>query len=67
MPSIEHLLTVAQAASRLGITRRGVLQAISRNAIAAQKLPTRTGAYLIEPEEVERYNALRQRPESAVS
>ncbi|WP_082521243.1 MULTISPECIES: helix-turn-helix domain-containing protein [unclassified Rhodococcus (in: high G+C Gram-positive bacteria)] len=66
MPSIEHLLTVAQVASRLGITRRAVQQAIARNALAAQKLPTKTGAYLIEPDEVDRYDQAR-RHETAVS
>ncbi|NHP16002.1 helix-turn-helix domain-containing protein [Rhodococcus sp. IC4_135] len=59
MPNLEQCKTAAQAAERLRITPRAVLQAIARGAMKAEKLPGRTGAYLIPNEEIEKYATTR--------
>lgn len=46
---------VTEAARRLGMTRRGVHKAIHRGDLHALKLPGPTGAYVLDPTEVERF------------
>ncbi len=50
--AMTNLLTVYQAATRLGITGDGVMAAIRRGAMAAERLGS---FWVITPQEVERY------------
>lgn len=53
--------TTSQAAERLGTTPRYVAQLVERRRLTpATKLPGRTGAYLFEDEEIERYAEARK-------
>ena len=45
-------LSVAEAADRAGIPRRTLRYAITSGALKAHKLPGVTGAYLIDPAEL---------------
>lgn len=57
-PTPEARITVAQAADRLGLTRRGVIHRIARGDIEAVKVGDGlTSAYLIPLSEVERHEA----------
>lgn len=53
------VLTVAEVAKLLGQPRRTVAEQVRLGAIPSEKLPGRTGAYLIERADVER---LREQP-----
>ncbi|WP_419218715.1 helix-turn-helix domain-containing protein [Gordonia sp. CPCC 205333] len=55
----ESMVTVAEAAGILGISRRGVTAAIRSNRLTARKLQGRTGAYLLDLDEVRKFAALR--------
>ena len=53
--SNQEPIGVTEAAARLRMTRRGVHKAIHRGDLPARKLPGRTGAYVLDPADVERY------------
>ena len=59
MGTVPHVsnqpIGVTEAAHRLRMTRRGVHKAIQRGDLQALKLPGRTGAYVLDPSEVDRY------------
>lgn len=57
-------MTTLQAAEALGITRRAVVARVERGALVpALRLPGRTGAYLLDAEQIERA-AASKRPEA---
>ncbi len=53
-------ITAQEAAALLGITRRGVTEAIRSGRLQARKLPGRTGSYLLDLEEVRKFGDLRK-------
>lgn len=60
MGTVRHVsnhtpIGVTEAAKRLRMTRRGVHKAIHRGDLPALKLPGRTGAYVLDPTEVDRF------------
>jgi excisionase family DNA binding protein len=58
---MQNLLTTQQAAEALGISQKGVLKAIERGTLKAQKFGSeRRGVYLIERADVERYDRERK-------
>ncbi|MBF6291842.1 helix-turn-helix domain-containing protein [Nocardia farcinica] len=65
MPNSEHPLSAAEVAERLNLSRRAVVDLIRRGELAAQKLPGRTGAYVISPKAVQDYIATRTEAASA--
>ena len=55
-------MATSAAATRLGVTRQGVIAMMKRGEIPPKmKLPVVNGTYLFEPAEVERVAALRAR------
>ena len=55
-------MATSAAATRLGVTRQGVIDMMKRGEITpTMKLPVVNGTYLFEPAEVERVAALRAR------
>lgn len=59
--TLTTLRTASEAAARLKITRAGVLRAVERDRLKpAGKLPGRTGAYLFDERELDRYAAARR-------
>ena len=57
-----ELMATSAAATRLGVTRQGVIDMMKRGEITPKmKLPVVNGTYLFEPAEVERVAALRAR------
>lgn len=55
-------MATSAAATRLGVTRQGVIDMMKRGEITPKmKLPVVNGTYLFEPAEVERVAALRAR------
>lgn len=53
MPKSSNPLTVAEVALILGKDRKTILRWISAGRIPAQKLAGATGAYVIQPEDIE--------------
>ena len=53
-------LSAAQASEMTGISKRTILAAIQRGALAAHKLPGRTAAYLIAPTDLDKWVTARQ-------
>lgn len=63
MPSVERtasVVTAAEAAVLLKISRRATTKAIVEGRIEAEKLPGRTGSYLIKLSEVRRFDRRRR-------
>ncbi|WP_189594874.1 helix-turn-helix domain-containing protein [Nocardia cerradoensis] len=54
-----NLLGVVEVAEMLGIGRRAVVDLIRTHQLTAKKLPGRTGAYVLTPEDVEAYRKVR--------
>ncbi|MGW0052089.1 helix-turn-helix domain-containing protein [Nocardia nova] len=54
-----NLLGVVEVAEMLGIGRRAVVDLIRTHQLPAKKLPGRTGAYVLTPEDVETYRKAR--------
>lgn len=52
-------LGLALAAQQAGLTREGLRLAIARGELRAQKLPGRTGSYVIQPADLEAFIATR--------
>src|SRR5262245_38757882 len=52
-------LSVSQAAERTGISKRTLQYAITAGHLKAHKLPGATGAYIIDPRDLDRYAATR--------
>ena len=61
---ISNWLTVAQAAELLSLTTRQVKNLIPKRFPSAQKLPGRTGAYLLSQNEVDAEIKRRRQPKS---
>jgi excisionase family DNA binding protein len=59
MPKITPPLSAAQAARQIGIPKRTILAAITRGELPAHKMPGRTGAYLIDQNDLDAYAASR--------
>jgi excisionase family DNA binding protein len=55
MPKAMPFLSAAQAAFQEGIPKRTILAAIERGELPAHKMPGRTGAYLIDPADLDAY------------
>jgi excisionase family DNA binding protein len=53
------LLGVVEVAELLNIGRRAVVDLIRTHQLPAEKLPGRTGAYVLRPEDVEAYRKAR--------
>jgi hypothetical protein len=52
--SSSELITTANVAARLGISRQAVVDRVHRNALtAAHKIPTANGAYLFDSDYIE--------------
>lgn len=64
MPKIPPLSTT-EAAAESGIPKRTVIAAINRGELRANKLPGRTGAFLIERRDFGKWLAKRERKASA--
>lgn len=60
MSDSEHTLTVNEAVKITGLSRRSITYAARHGKLSARKLPGRTGAYLLNLDEVRRYAALTQ-------
>lgn len=58
-------LSVVEAADETGIPRRTLQAAILRGALKARKLPGRTGSYLIQRRDLDRWIAKRDAKASA--
>lgn len=58
MPSSEYTLTVQEAVSLTGLTRRAIAYALQAGKLSSRKLPGRTGAHLLNLDEVRRYAEL---------
>jgi len=59
----ENFVTTQQAAMLIGISQHGVIKAIHRGLISATKIgKKRTGIWLIDQDEVERYRDERRGP-----
>ena len=58
MASIQHEITVQEAVKLSGLTRRQITYAASTGKLSTRKLPGRTGAYLLNLDEVRRYAEL---------
>ncbi|WP_280317241.1 helix-turn-helix domain-containing protein [Nocardia wallacei] len=63
MHKTSNVLSVVEAAERLGIGRRAVVDLIRTHQLPAEKLPGRTGAYVLTPDAVEEFR--RNRDEQA--
>jgi predicted DNA-binding transcriptional regulator AlpA len=55
MHNSANVLNVVETAQKLGIGRRAVVDLIRTHQLPAKKLPGRTGAYVLAPEDVEAY------------
>lgn len=55
MPSSDHTITVNEAVKITGLSRRSITYAARTGKLSAQKLPGRTGAYLLNLDEVRKY------------
>lgn len=55
MASTEHALTVSEAVKVSGLSRRTITYAARTGKLTSRKLPGRTGAYLLNLDEVRRY------------
>ena len=64
VPSFEPI-TVAEAARILEMTRRGVTRAIEAGHLPSQKLPGKTGAYLLRIEDVRAFKQFRDEKKTA--
>jgi hypothetical protein len=68
MASIQHEITVQEAVKLSGLTRRQITYAASTGKLSTRKLPGRTGAYLLNLDEVRRrkiqeeFRSIRYRP-----
>ncbi|QDH92484.1 excise [Gordonia phage Dmitri] len=60
METPRHEITVQEAVKITGLTRRSITYAARHGKLSARKLPGRTGAYLLDLDEVRRYAALTQ-------
>lgn len=60
MPSLEHTVTVNEAVKLTGLSRRTITYAAKKGKLSARKLPGRTGAYLLNLDEVRKYAELTQ-------
>lgn len=59
MPNVGSALTAVEAATFLGVSRRSVLHAIKTGKLTSvRKLPGKTGPFLIDREDVERYGVV---------
>ncbi|MFC0314518.1 helix-turn-helix domain-containing protein [Gordonia phosphorivorans] len=59
MPNVGNALTAVEAAELLGVSRRSVIHAIKSGKLASvTKLPGKTGPFLLDREEVERYGVV---------
>jgi hypothetical protein len=64
--TLTTLRTASQSAAHLKITRAGVLRAVERGKLKpVGKLPGRTGAYLFDERELDRYAAVRRQGAAA--
>lgn len=59
-PNPPDWITTQEAATIIGISRRAVAAAIREGRLNAQKLPGRTGSYLLSITEVRKYAELRK-------
>lgn len=58
MPSAEHDITVLEAVKLTGLSRRSITYAARTGKLSTRKLPGRTGAYLLNLDEVRRFAEL---------
>lgn len=58
MTAMDHALTVSEAVKVSGLTRRAITYAARTGKLTSRKLPGRTGAYLLNLDEVRRYAEL---------
>lgn len=58
MRSVDHEITVLEAVKLTGLSRRSITYAARTGKLSARKLPGRTGAYLLNLDEVRRYAEL---------
>lgn len=54
------VLSVIEAAEQSGISKRGIQWAILKGRLPAYKMPGRTGAYLIDPNDLADYISRRE-------
>jgi len=60
MTSFRHEITVSEAVRLTGLSRRVITYAVRTGKLTSRKLPGRTGAYLLNLDEVRRYAELSQ-------
>lgn len=60
MENMRHEITVAEAVKITGLSRRVITYAARTGKLSTRKLPGRTGAYLLNLDEVRRYAELSQ-------
>lgn len=58
METSRHEVTVQEAVKLTGLSRRQITYAASTGKLSTRKLPGRTGAYLLNLDEVRRYAEL---------
>lgn len=58
MTSSQHDITVREAVKITGLSRRSITYAARTGKLSARKLPGRTGAYLLNLDEVRKYAEL---------
>lgn len=58
MRSVDHEITILEAVKLTGLSRRSITYAARTGKLSTRKLPGRTGAYLLNLDEVRRYAEL---------
>jgi hypothetical protein len=58
MQSSQHEITVREAVKLTGLSRRSITYAARTGKLSTRKLPGRTGAYLLNLDEIRRYAEL---------
>lgn len=58
MRSVDHEITILEAVKLTGLSRRTITYAARTGKLSTRKLPGRTGAYLLNLDEVRRYAEL---------
>lgn len=67
MPSLKPPLSVLEAAKQKGVAPRTVRYAILHGALRAHKMPGRTGAYVINQRDLDRWFAKREASKAVVA
>lgn len=65
MSSARHSITVLEAVKLTGLSRRAITYAARTGKLSSHKLPGRTGAYLLDLDEVRKYAELNRAAVSA--